>query len=169
MRVAYSGRLIRGKGLVELCEAIWGLEAVELNVFGEGPLSNHLRWRFRGGNISFAGFIDSVDQRYADVDLFILPSRSEGCPHSALEAMAYGLPCLLTDIPAHREISQDGTGAILFSLEDADSIKQRLIALRDSPEQRLEFARRGQEIALSRYNEDTVRSRYLQVIESAAR
>lgn len=52
---------------------------------------------------------------------FVMPSGKEGLPITLLEAMAYGRCCLASDIPAHREVIEDGISGLLFdSLDKAD-------------------------------------------------
>jgi glycosyltransferase involved in cell wall biosynthesis len=168
LRVVYSGRLVKEKGLLELCEGVLGVKGVELNVFGIGPLLNELSDKYRNTNIQFKGFVRNLDARCANADLFTLPSHSEACPQSVLEASGYGLPCLLSDIPAHREMSNNGKTAFLFHLGDPQSIRENLIRLRDEPQLRFEMACRGQEFILKHYGEDAARDKYLQVFESVA-
>ncbi len=55
-------------------------------------------------NIIFLGNISTVQEFLQLSDFFISASISEGLPNSVLEAMATGLPCLLSDIDSHREI-----------------------------------------------------------------
>ncbi len=51
---------------------------------------------------------ESLRQLYSHAGLFVLPSTHEGLPISLLEALSYGLPVLVSDIPAHREVALDG-------------------------------------------------------------
>jgi glycosyltransferase involved in cell wall biosynthesis len=49
---------------------------------------------------------DSLQALYAHAGLFVLPSYHEGLPIVALEAISFGLPILLSDIPANREVAE---------------------------------------------------------------
>jgi glycosyltransferase involved in cell wall biosynthesis len=65
-------------------------------------------------------------------DLMVLPSLWEGLPVAALEGMACGLPVLLSDIPPHVELIEEGRDGWLFRSGDADSLAGRLVeVLRD--------------------------------------
>ncbi len=48
---------------------------------------------------------DALAELYAHAGIFVLPSGHEGQPIAVLEAASYGLPVILSDIPAHREIA----------------------------------------------------------------
>ena len=46
------------------------------------------------------GKVEDIDQKYRDSSIFVLSSRYEGYPNVLMEAMAHGLACIATDIPA---------------------------------------------------------------------
>ncbi len=48
---------------------------------------------------------DALAELYTHAGMFVLPSSHEGQPIAVLEAASYGLPVILSDIPAHREIA----------------------------------------------------------------
>lgn len=54
--------------------------------------------------IIFAGQVDNIQNYLSASDIYISSSKSEGLPNGVLEAMACGLPLLLSDIPQHMEI-----------------------------------------------------------------
>jgi glycosyltransferase involved in cell wall biosynthesis len=76
---------------------------------------------------------DVVDLLLPASDAFVLPSRFEGMPFAALEAMAAGLPSVLSDIGPHREIAGDGE-ALLAPVDDSDAFAQSIERLIASPD-----------------------------------
>jgi glycosyltransferase involved in cell wall biosynthesis len=81
-----------------------------LLVVGDGPLREALERQASelgiAEQVDFPGLLprDDVYRLLAHADVFASPSRIEGLPVSVLEAMAAGLPVVLSDIPPHREI-----------------------------------------------------------------
>ncbi|CAM3055070.1 hypothetical protein SPAN111604_01450 [Sphingomonas antarctica] len=96
------GRLAVQKDHATLLDALALLKdrRWRLTLVGEGPLRADLeRQAARLGlasRITFAGFVDPLPH-YAAADLFVLPSRWEGFPAVALEALAAGLPVIATN------------------------------------------------------------------------
>src|SRR5262249_17473284 len=54
--------------------------------------------------VTFMGWIDEVNMIWEKIDLLLFPSLHEGAPNAILEALAYSVPVLASDIPEHREI-----------------------------------------------------------------
>jgi len=64
---------------------------------------------------------------YSNAGLFILPSYYEGLPIALLEALSYGLPVLVSDIPQHREIPLSEFR--YFKVNDVDELAKKIVAL----------------------------------------
>ncbi|MBN1435195.1 glycosyltransferase family 4 protein [Candidatus Fermentibacterales bacterium] len=91
-----------------------------LLVLGDGPLMTALRSR-GSSRVRLEGNVGNVPDYLAASDCFVSASLSEGLPVAALESLAAGLPLLLSDIPSHREISDDcGEACRLFPLEGGE-------------------------------------------------
>lgn len=71
------------------------------------------------------GFQENMPWIYRNADIFVLPSVREGMPVALMEAMAAGLPCIVSDIRGNRELI-DEAGGIRFSYQ---SQKQLVCAL----------------------------------------
>ena len=81
-------------------------------------------------NIRFMGNVDNVQEYLCVSDYFLSASVAEGLPNSVLEAMASGLPCLLSDIPPHREIHDiDPESSLLFKVKDGKDMAAKLEAI----------------------------------------
>jgi glycosyltransferase involved in cell wall biosynthesis len=82
--------------------------------------------------VHFLGGRDDVPDILAELELFIFSSLHEGMPLAVAEAMLAGVPAILTDIPAHLEISAGGKFARLFPTSDHVRLAAEVIAaLRD--------------------------------------
>ncbi len=67
------------------------------------------------------------------VDVFVSASLTEGCPNAVMEAMACGLPVVLSDIPAHREIlAFDQRAGQMFPANDVAALSEILSDMADT-------------------------------------
>ena len=99
--------------------------------------------------IVFTGFTTGEDLRqlYSHARALVLPSVNEGFPMVLLEAMAYGLPIVCSDIPGTRQVTlpeQD-----YFAVKDVDALCAAITRLFDSPDER-------QHYDLEKYNWATI-------------
>ena len=127
------GRLSPEKGIDVLIDALSRLRAprVRLALVGDGPERERLRARAeRAGlaeRVAFVGHIATPGDFLQAADVVVLPSRSEGIPNVALEAMALGRPLVATAVGGTPEIVVDGVSGILVRADDS----QRLAAALD--------------------------------------
>ena len=120
LTVLFVGRLAAQKGGDVLLNALEmlppGLPPWECLIAGEGPLRAELEAQARGMSASvrprvrFLGFRADVNRLLAVADVFVLPSRSEAASIALIEAMATGLPCVVTAVGDSAEMVLGGAG-----------------------------------------------------------
>jgi glycosyltransferase involved in cell wall biosynthesis len=161
LRLLYVGRLERHKGLHLLLEALQGLSGYELKVVGDGSDRRHLESLAEGLNVRFLGFQSNVADYYRDADIFVMPSLGpEGLPLVTIEAMSHALPCIVSDLPVHKELS-NGDAAMLFACGDSADLRQRLQTLMSSAEERSAYGTAAYDKVLSRHSPEVARAAYL--------
>lgn len=98
---------------------------------GTGPLQTGLRERARTQHlrIEFPGFLADRVGFFAALDLFVMPSRAEAWGLAALEAMAYGVPVIASDVGGLKEIVSPGEGGRLVPWGDPTALAE---AIRDA-------------------------------------
>ncbi len=114
---------------------------------GSGPLEGDLRAQTGRLGLSdtvvFAGSRDDVFDLLPAFDVFTLSSRFEGLPISLLEAMASGVPPVVTRVGGIPEVVTDGVDGVLVDPADADGLATGLGKLLADPGRRAEMAARA--------------------------
>ena len=77
-------------------------------------------------NITFVGGITDVPGFLSCIDIFALPSRSEGFGISLVEAMAMGIPCIASNLDGPAEVLEHGKLGLLFPTEDAQALADKI-------------------------------------------
>jgi glycosyltransferase involved in cell wall biosynthesis len=135
LRMACVGILEKRKNqhfLLEVFENIDSHQA-HLYLFGIGPEEKKLKRaaekKHIHNHVHFMGWVE-IHKIWQNIDLLLMPSLHEGAPNSVLEAMAYGVPVLVSDILEHREILPDSS---LLRLDDPMIWINRLRAIIEDP------------------------------------
>ena len=163
LHLLYVGRLERYKGMFLLLEALRGLPAVHLTVVGHGSHEEEMKLAAEGLDVTFAGFHAEPSRFYQAADVFVNPSMGpEGLPMANLEAMAFAVPCIFSDLPVHCEISDEGAAAALFRSGDLLTLRQCIERMQTDQGLRLALGSRARAIIEQRYSEDAARRGYLE-------
>ena len=132
------GRLVPQKAFDILLQAFAAggrrLAGWSVEILGEGPLREELeRLAEELGvrhRVVFHGYVDDPHAYYPRAGIFALPSRYEGMPNSLLEAMAAGLPVIVSDAsPGPLEEVTDGTHGLVVPVDDAAALTAALTKL----------------------------------------
>ncbi len=82
-----------------------------------------------GDRILMPGFVTNVYEYYKAMDIFLLPSRSEGFSLALLEAAASGLPIIASNIPGNNEFIEHGKNGLLFNILKPDELSHEILQL----------------------------------------
>ena len=106
--LVYSGQFVARKDqkfLLELFSEEKSLENYLLLLLGDGADYAELKEEYgKKQNVVMTGSVNNVNEYLQASDIYIASSKSEGLPNGVLEAMAVGLPVILSDIEQHKEI-----------------------------------------------------------------
>jgi len=160
--VGCVARLHAEKGVMTLVDAFTEVAKrvpdAKLEIYGDGPerdlLERTVAMRKLGGRIVFHGWKDSRSGLYRDFRLLAVPSRKESFGMAALEAMAYGLPVVGTEVGGLPEVIEDKVTGLLVPAGDADALAEALIRLLEDPGLCRRFGEAGRARAEARFTED---------------
>jgi glycosyltransferase involved in cell wall biosynthesis len=161
LRITMVGRLVEGKGLGVLLDAVDALDCKKITVcvVGDGPerepFETEVRRRGLGDVVYTLGYREDIDRILAATDVFVLPSFREGTPRVITEAMASGLPVVATNIAGIPEQVTDSENGYVVPTGDPDAIADRLGRLLDDTALREQFGLAGLERA-KRFSAETM-------------
>jgi len=108
--------------------------SVRFVLVGDGADEARLKRKAEGlENLSFVGNVSNVGDYLGALDVFFYPSRHEGLGSILLDAMAFGLPVIATDVGGIPEIIEDQVNGMLCELDDIDALSAAVSALYDRP------------------------------------
>lgn len=128
--IVYVGRLKRQKGVDVLLSAMDGMERTLL-IVGDGPDRDRLESLASSvdADVRFVGLVDpsEVTEYLRRGELFVLPSvRGEGLPNAVLEAMAAGLPAVVTDTGGVADVVEDDHTGYVVEPGDEEALRSAM-------------------------------------------
>lgn len=126
---------------------------VSLILMGGGSQAAALRQIFEqggvGDRVTFPGQVSNrlLPRYYHMANLYISPSHVDGSSVSLMEAMACGLPCLVSDIPANREWVQEDVNGWLFPDGDDAALAAKILQILERRQALAEIGRAARRTA----------------------
>lgn len=100
-------------------------------------------------NVIIESWRSDLSSFYKSFDLFLLSSNYEGWGRTVVEAMASGLPAVMTDVGLAGEVLLDGENGRVVPVRDPKAMLRAIKKLYEDPETRQKFAAAGQSTARS--------------------
>jgi glycosyltransferase involved in cell wall biosynthesis len=164
--IGYIGRLIPGKGLEVLLEALHrqGDPSVRCLIVGEGPEQEKLEAQAARcglqGRVDFLGYRADRLSYLKRFDLFVLPSYKEGTPRCLMEALAAGIPCAGSRIPGIEVVLQDGVTGYTFPAGDPAALAGVIRHTQEDKAKALTLAAAGKVLVHERFSASAMARAY---------
>lgn len=128
--IGFVGRIVPEKGINELLEAFMSLDSDHVSLFIVGPyyetekLNQEIFKKAKEHpKIHFTGPVSNPAKSYAAFDFFVFPSYREGFGSVALEAAAFGVPTIVSNIKEPTEFIHHGENGIVCEVKSTDSLR----------------------------------------------
>ncbi|SFQ06463.1 glycosyltransferase family 4 protein [Caldicoprobacter faecalis] len=169
-------RLIPSKGIQYLLDAIPLVKSycgdIRFMIVGDGPYEGALKMRAKDlgveGDVIFTGYVTTVWDYLDAMDVFVLPTLSEGLGVSILEAMAMGKPVVASNVGGIPEIIEHGQNGYLVPPGDAATLASAIIYLIRNAHVRSTFGQKGRERVMTHFSAERMVQATAQLLERCA-
>lgn len=127
-----AGELNTNKNTIVILEALNLLKNPKIHYLlcGVGELKEKLlKYSLNNNldkNIHFLGYRNDIQELLKISDIFVMPSFREGLSRSIMEAMANGLPCVVSKIRGNTDLVEDGKGGFLIEPTDSEEFAKKI-------------------------------------------
>ena len=158
VRFLFMGRVGQRKGVYDILESARKLpeNSVKIALYGDGEVETvreHVAAHGLHDRVEVHGWIagEQKQEKFREADVLLLPSYHEGLPISILEAMAFGLPVVATDVGGIAEAVEDGVNGYLIAPGEVEALTDKMARLAGSPELRADMGRNSYTLACQKF------------------
>lgn len=130
--IAFVGRLSEEKGPDYFLEIARQLPDIPFAVYGDGPLGPSLK-KAAPPNLIFHGQQNNMADAWSRIGLLVMPSRAEGLPMAALEAMAQGIPVVASRVGALHKLIDHNINGWLQASGDINAFRRSILKWHRQP------------------------------------
>jgi glycosyltransferase involved in cell wall biosynthesis len=138
-------------------------------LIGDGPLRETLENEFGSPSVIFTGLRRDVPDLLRCMDIFVLPSLTEGLPMAILEAMAAGLPVVATRVGDVPQVLIEKETGLIVEPGDESRLEDALLCLLSDPGPAVEMGRKGSERVRKYFSSERMAEIYLGVYRKQCR
>ena len=139
--VGYIGRLHREKGAYLIPEIIKKVtdrnKSINFIVAGDGPEKNNIETGISNLKIDpfvkLLGWKNDLQEIYSSIDILLMPSEEESFPQVALDAMAFGIPIVASDVGGVSELVKNNETGLLIKERRPELYAEAILYLVDNP------------------------------------
>lgn len=174
------GNIGRVKGYADLLAALesagTGLPPYQLEIAGRVREEEHFRELKKRANsalgpdrVVFVGEVSDPEEFLDRVDIFILPSRSEGFSNSLLRAMAAAKPVIATAVGGNPEAIEDGRDGVLVPAADPAALSAAICRLAGDPAERARMGKSARQRVVNDFSAAALLARLSGLYREAVR
>ncbi len=157
--------LKRVTDLVPIIKKVSQHKKVKLLMVGDGPERYKTEEQCRRENICqqvfFLGKLENIQDILAISDLVLIPSASESFGLVALEALAFGVPCVSTNAGGLPEVNRHGETGFTVNIGDLDAFAEAILNILSDPALARAMSQRGREVAVTEFSAAKIIPQYL--------
>lgn len=165
-KLLFLARVEVAKGIYEVIESYRKVKVeypfLNLLIAGDGSeLENVKKYVKKENmpNVRFLGYVKGMDKKrtFQNANLYLFPSyHGEGMPNSLLEAMAFGLPCITTNVGGIRDFFEDGKMGYIVNQKDPARLAEFIEILVRNPDLRRSISEYNFQYAKKHFYASTV-------------
>jgi glycosyltransferase involved in cell wall biosynthesis len=133
---------------------------------GQEAHAAELRARAGGLPVTFLGDVADIDGFLSGLDVFVMVSEPAGCPNASLEAMAQGLPLVVTDAGGAREQVVHGENGLVTGRHDPEALAEAIATLARAPALRERYGAASRDRLRARFSLPRMVNDYLALLSS---
>jgi len=165
--------LKRVTDLIPIIKKVSQHKKVKLLMVGDGPdrykTEEQCRQEKICDQVVFLGKQENIQEILAVSDLVVIPSASESFGLVALEALAYGVPCVSTNAGGLPEVNRNGETGFTIDIGDIAGFAEAIITILSDQNLAQRMSRRGREIAESEFSPSIIIPQYMKYYEQILR
>lgn len=136
LNITYVGRLESVKGVDDFLAAAEPLmDMAQIRVVGWYKPGHPLVAKYKD-RVEFTGLRTDIPVVFAETDIFVLPSYSEGLSNALMEAMSSSCACIASDVGGNRYLTHNGVSGLLFPAGDREALRAHIRRLSDDAPKR---------------------------------
>ncbi len=173
----YTGRLVEGKGLIYLINAwkhlVSKFKNIHLVLVGAGQgfsvsCEEELRLLVKRNKleetVTFTGSVPNVYDYLRIADYFVFPSQSEGLGLSLIEALAFELPCIATEVSGILDIIRHNHNGLLVPYGDELGLGEAMEEMLNDPTKAERLGKEGRRTVLEKFDLDVIADQYVSLV-----
>jgi len=172
LKIGAVGRFVELKNQISLLKALKKLpndiqKNVEVHLFGDGECEHQLKEFVNQSelekHVTFHGMVEDRNFIYNSFDLLCVTSETEGLSLAIMEAMAFALPVLATDVGGNSKLVKHDVTGWLFDYNDVEAMVEKITWLMSNRDVMLNFGAEGREYIKNTFSINSASKKYMSI------